>query len=124
MPKSARACPPSEIGNPTSTSACCEGASDHARADLGMAPTGIVPADAFAAFMKSSAAAGQVDARTKELIAFALVVMSRCGPCLKFHRKKALEMGITQAQLDEAAWCAVAMGGAPVRMFYLEHMGR
>ncbi len=29
-------------------------------------------------------------------------------------------MGITQAQLDEAAWCAVAMGGAPVRMFYLE----
>jgi hypothetical protein len=27
-------------------------------------------------------------------------------------------MGITQAELDEAAWCAIAMGGAPVRMFY------
>jgi hypothetical protein len=30
-------------------------------------------------------------------------------------------MGITPEQLDEAAWLAVAMGGAPVRMFYLEH---
>jgi AhpD family alkylhydroperoxidase len=78
-------------------------------------------ADAFAAFMKSSAAAGSIDARGKELITFALVVMSRCGPCLKFHRKKALEMGLTREQLDEAAWLAVAMGGAPVRMFYLEH---
>ena len=27
---------------------------------------------------------------------------------------------MTQAELDEAAWCAIAMGGAPVRMFYQE----
>jgi ribosomal protein S11 len=33
---------------------------------------------------------------------------------------KARKMGITQQELDEAAWCAVAMGGAPVRMFYQE----
>jgi alkylhydroperoxidase/carboxymuconolactone decarboxylase family protein YurZ len=32
--------------------------------------------------------------------------------------KKALAMGISQEELDEAAWCAIAMGGAPVRMFY------
>jgi selenide,water dikinase len=121
MPKSARACPSSEIDEAKSTSACCEGASDHARADLGMALTGTAAADAFTAFMKSSAASGLIDARSKELITFALVVMSRCGPCLKFHRKKALEMGLTREQLDEAAWLAVAMGGAPVRMFYLEH---
>jgi AhpD family alkylhydroperoxidase len=78
-------------------------------------------ADAFGTYMKSTAAAGKVDARSKELITFALVVLSRCGPCLNFHKKKALEMGLTQEQLDEAAWLAVAMGGAPVRMFYLEH---
>lgn len=34
------------------------------------------------------------------------------------HLKKARKMGLSQAQLDEAAWCAIAMGGAPVRMFY------
>ena len=60
--------------------------------------------------------------KTKELITFALVVLSRCGECVKFHRAKALAMGITEAQLEEAAWCAVAIGGAPVRMFYLEQM--
>jgi hypothetical protein len=29
-------------------------------------------------------------------------------------------MGLTRDQLDEAAWCAIAMGGAPVKMFYQE----
>ena len=36
------------------------------------------------------------------------------------HLKKAAAMGITREELDEASWCAVAMGGAPVRMFYLD----
>jgi hypothetical protein len=31
-------------------------------------------------------------------------------------------MGISPAELEEAAWLAVAMCGAPVRMFYLEAM--
>jgi len=34
------------------------------------------------------------------------------------------EMGLTQAELDEAAWCAIAMGGAPVKMFYQESLER
>ena len=124
---------PNQADESTDSAACCEGAGphDHAGAakssgdhvatnNVAMPPSSA--AETFAAFMKSSAAAGKVDARSKELITFALVVLSRCGPCLKFHKKKALEMGITQAELDEAAWCAVAMGGAPVRMFYLETM--
>ncbi len=75
---------------------------------------------AFNAFISACAADGAIDARTKELITFALVVAGRCGPCVAMHRKKALAMGITPQQLDEAAWCAVAMGGAPVRAFYVE----
>ena len=105
----------------THSAACCEGAGEPAHAEAAASPAASA-ADAFGAFMKSAAAAGSIDARAKELITFALVVLSRCGPCLKVHRKKALEMGLTQAQLDEAAWLAVAMGGAPVRMFYLEAM--
>jgi hypothetical protein len=27
-------------------------------------------------------------------------------------------MGITKEELDEAAWCAIAIGGAPVKMVY------
>jgi len=75
-------------------------------------------------FIRAVGASGNVDARTKELIVFALVVMARCEPCILLHLKKARKMGISQQELDEAAWCAVAMGGAPVRMFYLETLAK
>jgi AhpD family alkylhydroperoxidase len=75
---------------------------------------------AFGALMRSTQAAGALDEKTKELIAFSLVVQSRCGPCFKAHLDMAQKLGITRDELDEAAWCAIAMGGAPVRMFYKE----
>jgi AhpD family alkylhydroperoxidase len=75
---------------------------------------------AFGALLAAAQAPGALDARTKELILFSLVVYSRCTPCFAAHRQKARELGLTQAELDEAAWCAIAMGGAPVRMFYQE----
>jgi len=75
---------------------------------------------AFGALLRSSQAAGALDARTKELILFSLVLHSRCQPCFNAHFDKARAMGITQAELDEVAWCAIAMGGAPVKMFYQE----
>lgn len=53
-------------------------------------------------------------------ILFSLVVVTRCRPCFEVHARKALDLGITQAELDEAAWCAIALGGAPVKMFYQE----
>ena len=75
---------------------------------------------AFGAMMRSTAAPGKIDKKTKELINFSLVVMARCGPCFDIHVTKARKMGISQAELDEAAWCAIAMGGAPTRLFYQE----
>jgi selenide,water dikinase len=75
---------------------------------------------AFGALLQAAQAPGALDAKTKELIFFGLVVYSRCTPCFAAHWKKAAELGLTPAALDEAAWCAIAMGGAPVRMFYRE----
>ncbi|MFW5841144.1 MAG: selenide, water dikinase SelD, partial [Planctomycetota bacterium] len=77
---------------------------------------------AFGQFMSAASAGGAVDAVSKELVAFALVVQSRCEPCVQAHLEKARSMGISRQQLDEVAWQAAAMGGAPVRMFYLEMM--
>ena len=74
----------------------------------------------FGGLMRAVGQGGLLDERTKELIMFTLTVITRCRPCVAAHLEKALGMGITRAELDEAAWCAVAMGGAPVRMFYLE----
>jgi selenide,water dikinase len=75
---------------------------------------------AFGAFMRSVQAGGVLSEKAKELILFSLVVSSRCQPCFETHYRKARELGITPAELDEAAWCAIAMGGAPVKMFYQE----
>jgi selenide,water dikinase len=89
-----------------------------------LAASGGESAEAFAALMRSVQAGGALDEKIKELILFALVIASRCEPCFKSHWERAKELGLTQEQLDEAAWCAVAMGGAPVRMFYREAMAR
>jgi len=79
---------------------------------------------AFGAMMRSVQTAGALGEKAKELILFSLVLHSRCHPCFDVHYQKAHELGITQAELDEAAWCAIAMGGAPVRMFYQECLRR
>jgi selenide,water dikinase len=79
---------------------------------------------AFGALMRSVQTAGALSEKAKELILFSLVLQSRCHPCFDTHYQKARELGITQAELDEAAWCAIAMGGAPVRMFYQECLRR
>ena len=74
--------------------------------------------------MRSVQAPGALSEKAKELILFSLALQSRCAPCLDTHYQKARELGITQAELDETAWCAIAMGGAPVRMFYQECLRR
>jgi hypothetical protein len=38
--------------------------------------------------------------------------------------EQSAQMGSAPAELDEAAWCAIAMGGAPVKMFYQECLER
>jgi AhpD family alkylhydroperoxidase len=77
---------------------------------------------AFGALMRSAQASGALSEKAKELIMFSLVVSSRCQPCFDAHFRRARELGITRAELDEAAWCAIAMGGAPVKMFYQENL--
>jgi selenide, water dikinase len=84
------------------------------------AGTGANSLQAYGTMIRVTCADGAIDAKTKELINFSLVVAARCGPCIKAHIRKALKMGISQKQLDEAAWCAVVIGGAPVRMYYQE----
>jgi AhpD family alkylhydroperoxidase len=107
--------------NPTpqpSHEACCA----NAFANL-PAPTSTAESQrSFGAMMRSVQAAGALDERTKELILFSLVLASRCAPCFEAHFRKAQSLGITRAELDEVAWCAIAMGGAPVRMFYEESL--
>ncbi|MDP6636456.1 MAG: selenide, water dikinase SelD [Phycisphaerae bacterium] len=103
--------------DPTADSCCPDQSA--APADLGEGMgTSAHAAQAFGMLMRVTASGGAIDAHSKELINFALAVASRCAPCVRAHYTKAINMGISREQLDEAAWCAVAMGGGPVKMFY------
>jgi selenide,water dikinase len=100
---------------------CC---ADIFEAKTGAAGSAAETQKAFGALMRSVQAAGALSEKAKELILFSLVLQSRCHPCFGTHFQRSRELGITQAELDEAAWCAIAMGGAPVRMFYQECLRR
>ena len=90
------------------------------KSDAGTVPAAVPAMDQFAAFMKAVNAPGVLDARTKKLIAVALSTETRCHPCLTFHLKSAIQLGLTKAELDEAAGLAFAFGGCPTMMFYKE----
>ncbi len=72
----------------------------------------------FSEFLKSASQPEALDAYTKQAIAIALSVLTKCEPCLKMHITKAREKGFTEAEIDEAAWMAISFGGSPVMMFY------
>ncbi len=74
----------------------------------------------FQAFCGVANAPGALGAKTKRAMAIALSVLARCGPCVKYHVRKAQEEGFTSEEIDEAAWMAIAFGGSPTMMFYNE----
>jgi AhpD family alkylhydroperoxidase len=101
--------------------ACCDGhASIPATVQEGRPGSASATADAFQAFLKQANQPGLVDQRCKKLIAIALSVAQRCKPCLASHIKSALALGISQPEIDEAAWMGIAFAGSPAMMLYKE----
>jgi AhpD family alkylhydroperoxidase len=101
---------------------CCADALDNAGAQPGTAPASGVDnvQHKYHDFLKAASTPGALDAYTKQAISIALSVLARCKPCLKMHIKKAREKGFSDAEIDEAAWMAIAFGGSPLMMFYNE----
>jgi len=60
---------------------------------------------------------GALDAKTKEIIAVALSVASRCDPCIAFHTRAALRHGATREEIMEMLSVVVLMGGGPSLMY-------
>lgn len=54
---------------------------------------------------------GAVSLKTKELIAVAIGVAMQCEPCIRLHVQKCLDLGVTRAEILDAASVAVVMGG-------------
>ena len=102
------------------SSSCCGDSRDAGPRAAGDAASVLETQQKYHDFLKSANAPGTLDARTKRIVAIALSVLARCEPCVKIHLKKALEMGLSQEEIDEAAWMAISFGGSPTMMFYNE----
>ncbi len=67
--------------------------------------------------LRTHNAEGVLDEKTKELIAMAIGVASRCDACLGFHAKALVRLGATPEEFREMLGVAVYMGGGPSLMY-------
>ena len=73
---------------------------------------------AFGGFHHASVAKGALDVKTKELVALGTAVTAHCEWCIAIHVKGCMDAGASRAEIMEAAWVAVLMGGGPALMYF------
>ena len=78
---------------------------------------------AFSALAQSALAQGALDAKTKELIAIAVSVASRCDDCIGFHIRAAVDRGATREEILETLGMAIYMGAGPAAMYASHALG-
>lgn len=76
----------------------------------------------FSALAKAATQDGALDKKTKELIALAIGISTRCDGCIGFHVKALVELGVTKEELEETLGMAVYMGGGPSLMYAADAM--
>lgn len=98
---------------------CCSSSPAPVNATNG---NGLLPAaaagDAFRQYMSAVNTPGALDAMHKKLVALALSVSSKCGPCITSNARAARDTGASDAQIAEAVAMGIAFGGASAAMFY------
>lgn len=72
---------------------------------------------AFAALAQTALQPTALDLKTKELIALAIGIATRCDDCIAFHVKAAVENGATEAEITETLGMAIYMGAGPSAMY-------
>ena len=71
----------------------------------------------FSALARAALEAQALDTKTKELIALAIAVATRCDACLAFHADAALRQGATREEVMETMGMAIYMGAGPSVMY-------
>lgn len=71
----------------------------------------------FSAIAQAALKANALDTKTKELIALAIGVATRCDDCIAFHTKAAILQGATRGEILETLGMAVYMGAGPSVMY-------
>ncbi|OJT95019.1 MAG: alkylhydroperoxidase [Alphaproteobacteria bacterium 65-7] len=70
----------------------------------------------FSALAQAATKSGALDKKTKELIALAIGVATRCDGCIGFHSESLVRLGASRTEVEETLAMAVYMGGGPSLM--------
>ena len=65
----------------------------------------------------AGAETGHLDAKTRELIALAVAVTTRCDGCIGNHTQKAIQLGTSREEIAEALGVAVAMNAGAALVY-------
>lgn len=76
----------------------------------------------FSTLAMAASKEGALDKKTKELIALAIGVSSRCDGCIGFHMEALVKLGATREEVEETLGMAVYMGGGPSLMYAADAM--
>ena len=71
----------------------------------------------FSAIARAALEAKALDTKTKELIALAISVATRCDACVGFHAEAAVRQGATRDEVMETMGMAIYMGAGPSVMY-------
>ena len=72
---------------------------------------------AFSSMAQAALPTKALDTKTKELIALAISVATRCDDCIAFHAKAAVGQGATSEEVLETLGMAIYMGAGPSVMY-------
>jgi AhpD family alkylhydroperoxidase len=72
---------------------------------------------AFSGLAQAALAPKALDTKTKELIALAIGVATRCDDCIAFHAKASVDHGATEGEVLETLAMAIYMGAGPSVMY-------
>ena len=94
---------------------------DHLNAEIAKMRAGAPePMRAFSALARESLKPGALDVKTKELIAVAIAIATRCDGCIGFHAKAAIKAGATREEILETLSMAIYMGAGPSMIYAAE----
>ena len=75
---------------------------------------------AFGSLAREALAPGQLDVKTKELLAIGIAIATRCDGCIGFHVKAAIRAGASREEVLETVSMAIYMGAGPSMIYAAE----
>jgi AhpD family alkylhydroperoxidase len=75
--------------------------------------------EAYRNLSAAQGANGALDAKTRELIALAVAVTTRCDGCLSSHAAAAIQAGATEAEVTDALGTAIALNAGAAYVYSL-----